>query len=195
MTESNIEDIEKKIQEIQINTGNVDNNENCDDVKDIDNKLQEAFAKAEQVALIAVLKLIYATTKIDLYKDFKLECPLSSSKSINIKSGELILTNSSNVKCKVFLDIVDKDYDLMSTFRQTGINIPDAIIFNEINEISRKQIIGMISYLSQSCLAVFNNLKRKYKELIEYNIVLDENTTIYLDFNSKKRIGVIFRDL
>lgn len=190
MLDSNIEEIEKKIQDIQI-----DIESDNEDIKDIDNKLQEAFAKSEQVALIAVLKLIYTTTKIDLYKDFKLEYPLASNKSINIKSGELLLTDSENNKCKVYLNIVDKDYDLMTTIVNTKINKGNITNFLDINEISRKQIIGMISYLSQSCLAVFNNLKRKYKELIEYNIVLDENTTIYLDINSKKRIGVIFQDI
>lgn len=162
--------------------------------EDIDKKIQDAYAKAEQVALIVVLKLIYETTKIDLYKDFKLEFPLSSNKSINIRSGELILTNSNNKKCKVFLDIVNKDYDFMSTFYNTQINEPKIETFGEINEISRRQIIGMLSYLSQACLAIFNNLKSKYNELLEYNIVLDDNTTIYLDLNLEKRIGIIFQD-
>jgi hypothetical protein len=161
---------------------------------EIDKKIQDAYAQAEQVALIAVLKLIYGTTKIDLYKDFKLEFPLSSSKSINIKCGELILTNSNSNKCKVFLDIVDKDYDFMDTYCKTNINIPKVESFNEINEGTKKQIIGILSYLTQSCLSIFNNLKSKYKELIEYNIVLDDNTTIYLDMENSKRIGIIFQN-
>ena len=161
----------------------------------VDKKLQDAYIKAEQVALISVLKLIYETTKIDLYKDFKLEHPLSSNKSKDIRSGELILTDSSDNKCKVFLDIVDKNYDLMTTLLDSKI-INDQHIekFNDINEASKKQIIGIISYLTQSCLLVFNNLKNKYKELLEFNIILDENTTIYLDFESSKRIGIIFKD-
>jgi hypothetical protein len=162
----------------------------------IDKKIQDAYAKAEQVALIAILKLIYETTKIDLYKDFKLNCSLASNKSINIKCGELILTNSDNKKCRVFLDIVNKDYDFMTSFRKTEINEINQIEhFTEINEITKKQIIGMLSYLTQSCLSVFNNLKDKYKELIEYNIVLDDNTTIYLDLNNSKRIGIVFKNV
>lgn len=164
--------------------------------EEIDKKIQDAYAQAEQVALIAVLKLIYETTKIDLYKDFKLEFPLSSKKSINIKCGELLLTNSNNKKCRVFLDIVNKDYDFMEeSFYDTEINEQKIKTFGEINEITRKQIIGMLSYLTQSCLSIFNNLKDKYKELIEYNIVLDDNTTIYLDLNSSKRIGIVFKNL
>jgi hypothetical protein len=123
-----------------------------------------------------------------------LEFPLSSSKSINIKCGELILTNSNSKKCKVFLDIVDKDYDFMDTYCKTNINIPKVESFNEINEGTKKQIIGILSYLTQSCLSIFNNLKSKYKELIEYNIVLDDNTTIYLDMENSKRIGIIFQN-
>jgi hypothetical protein len=163
--------------------------------EEIDNKIQDAYAKAEQVALIVVLKLIYETTKIDLYKDFKLEYPLSSNKSVNIKSGELLLTNSNNKKCRVFLDIVNKDYDFMKdSFYDTEINEQKIKDFMEINEITRKQIIGMLSYLTQSCLSVFNNLKGKYNELLEYNIVLDNNTTVYLDTNTSKRIGIVFKN-
>ena len=66
--------------------------------------------------------------------------------------------------------------------------------FSEINEVTKKQIIGILSYLTQSCLSIFNNLKSKYKELIEYNIVLDDNTTIYLDINNSKRIGIVFQN-
>ena len=161
---------------------------------EIDKKIQDAYAQAEQVALIAVLKLIYETTKIDLYKDFKLEYPLSSNKSANIKCGELILKNSNNKNCKVFLDIVNKDYDFMSTYCNAEINFPKVETFSEINEVTKKQIIGILSYLTQSCLSIFNNLKSKYKELIEYNIVLDDNTTIYLDINNSKRIGIVFQN-
>ena len=82
----------------------------------------------------------------------------------------------------------------MSTFCNTSINTPHVETFNDINDINKKQIINMLSFLSQSCLAVFNNLKSKYKELLEYNIVLDDNTTIYLELNNSKRIGIVFKD-
>lgn len=167
-----------------------------DDIKLQDDKLQEAYSKSEQVAIIVVLKLIYLTTKIDLYKDFKLKIPLSSNKSNNLKSGEILLTNSeSNTVYRIYLDIVDKDYDLLDSIKNTSIinkDLNDDIKFSDIDEISRNKIINIMSFLTQACYTVFNNLKEKYKELLEYSILLDDNTTIYLDYNLEKRIGIVF---
>ena len=39
---------------------------------------------------------------------------------------------------------------------------------------------------------VNNQLKTKYKELAEFNLTLSENTTIYLDYELNKRIGIKF---
>jgi len=52
---------------------------------EIEAELQKAYKNAEQFSLIPLLKLIYKTTKIDLYKDFKLKHKLSSKDSIELK--------------------------------------------------------------------------------------------------------------
>jgi len=163
--------------------------------EEFDKQIQDAYVKAEEISLISVLKLVYLTTKIDLYKDFKLDFPLSSSKSNKIKTGEVIITDKDSNKYKIYLDIVDKDYDLFSTLSSSGLISSAIKSFNEIDEKNKKELIGIISFLSQSCLLVFNNIKGVYKELLEYMITLDDNTTMYLDFNLDKRIGIIFEKI
>jgi len=163
--------------------------------KNIDEELQKAYKNAEQFSLIPLLKLIYLTTKIDLYKEFKLKCKLSSEKSKDLKSGEIIMSKE-NKKIKVFLDIVDSDYNLTTTINECNLlseNIYD--LNKESNESIKKQIIYIITLLSQSVKVVFNSLKNKYQELTEYNIILSENTTIYLDYELNKRIGVKFQEV
>lgn len=163
--------------------------------KNIDEELQKAYKNAEQFSLIPLLKLIYLTTKIDLYKEFKLKCKLSSEKSKDLKSGEIIMSKE-NKKIKVFLDIVDSDYNLTTTINECNLlseNIYD--LNKESNESLKKQIIYIITLLSQSVKVVFNSLKNKYQELTEYNIILSENTTIYLDYELNKRIGVKFQEV
>ena len=43
-------------------------------------------------------------------------------------------------------------------------------------------------------MLVFNTLKDKYKEIIEYQINLDHNTTMYLEHDITKRIGIIIQN-
>ncbi len=157
----------------------------------IDEHLLNAYNKSENLTLIPVLKLIYITTGIDLYKDFKLECPLSSNKSINIKHGEIVINNTT----KLYLDIVDSNYDLTTSISNTQLIKDHIESFNDIEESLRKELINIISYLSHSCLIVFNTIKEKYKELLEFHLTMADNTTIYLDYDNKKRLGVVFKDL
>jgi hypothetical protein len=158
---------------------------------DIDNHLSDAFNRSEQLTIVPVLKLIYITTGIDLYKEYKLEYPLSSNKSKDIKHGEIIINN----KIKLFLDIVDSDYDLTNGINNSNLLDTKVENFNDIDDKLKKQLIDIISYISHSCLLVFNNIKSNYKELTEYHLTMADNTTIYLDFENKKRLGVMFSNI
>jgi hypothetical protein len=163
--------------------------------KEIEEELQKAYKNAEQFSLIPLLKLIYKTTKIDLYKDFKLKYKLSSKDSIELKGGEIIMSND-NKKIKVYLDLVDKNYNLTNSINDCKLlseNIYD--LNKEPNEPLKKQIIYIITLLTQSIKIVFDNLKNKYKELTEYSLTLSDNTTIYLDYELEQRIGVLFKEI
>ncbi len=161
------------------------------DTKEIDKHLVDAYSKSEQLCIIPVLKLIYDTTGIDLYKDYKLEYPLSSNKSKDIKHSEIVLSN----KVKLYLDLVDSQYDLTTSINNTNLLEKKIESFNDLDDNIRKQLVDVISYLSHSCLIVFNNIKSKYKELLEYHLTMADNTTIYLDYENKQRLGVVFKDL
>lgn len=158
-------------------------------------KLSAAFKNSENFTIIPVLKLIFHELGIDLYREFGLKYKLSSKESETIKYGNIEILGPENKKLIIMLDIVDKDYNLMSTLKQTDIIENKQI--NNINELNKdlsNQIIDTITYLTHSCLLIFNNLKNNYKELIEYNIQLDNNTTIYINKQSGKRIGIIFKN-
>lgn len=163
--------------------------------EEIEQELQKAYKNAEQFSLIPLLKLIYLTTKIDLHKDFKIKHKLNSEEGKKLKAGEIIMTKD-NKKVKVYLDIVDKYYNLSNTLNNCNILTKDVIdLNNEPNESLKNQIIYIITLLTQAPRAVFDQLKNKYKELTEYNLTLSENTTIYMDYELEKRIGIVFEEI
>lgn len=160
--------------------------------EEIEQELQKAYKNAEQFSLIPLLKLIYLTTKIDLYKDFKIKHELNSEEGKKLKAGEIIMTNN-NKKVKVYLEIVDKYYNLSNTLNNCDVLTKDVIdLNNEPNEQLKNQIIYIITLLTQSAKAVFDELKNRYKELTEFNLTLSENTTIYIDYEIEQRIGIFF---
>jgi hypothetical protein len=163
--------------------------------EDIDNKLLEYFSNAEHISIIPLLKLVYLTTGLDLSEKFKLKYSVASSKSDDLIAGELIFSNPKDTekKYKIFLDIVDKDYDLLDGLN--NLEIFDAKIdsFNDIQEDIKTPLISAISFMTRACLVIFNKLKDENKYLLEYNLVLDDNTTIYIDKLLDMRIGIIFK--
>jgi len=181
--------------------------------KDIDEELQKAYKNAEEFSIIPLLKLVYLTTKIDLYKDFKLPCKLSSEKGKELKSGEVLLEKENNSpvresgtettelfrvnkKIKVYLDIVDKNYNLTNSINDCKLLSENIFeLNNEPNENLKNQIIGIITFLTQSIKVVFDSLKNKYQELTEYDLMLSDNTTIYLDYDLDFRVGVKFEEI
>ena len=47
--------------------------------------------------------------------------------------------------------------------------------------------------MTQACLVIFNKLKDSNEELLEHNLSLDNNTTIYINSSLDKRIGIAFK--
>lgn len=94
-------------------------NKQLDEIKQkiTEKEIEEAYQRSEAFALIPILKLIYHTTGIDYSKDFKIKIPLSSNKAKNIPIGEIEINecdsnNLNNISYKLYLDLVDSNYDL-----------------------------------------------------------------------------------
>jgi len=173
----------------------------------IDKKLIEHYKNAEHVSIVPLLKLIFITTGIDLSEKYKLKSSVTSDNADTLTAGELILANNTN-KIKIRLEIVDNDYDLLDSINSKNIfeNPIDTLCIPESddsetkeelkedsNEIKlKKTIISAISFLTQACLVCFNMIKNDNKDILEYNLYLDNNTTIYIDNTITKRIGIVF---
>lgn len=158
-----------------------------------DKEIEETYKRSEAFALIPILKLIYHTTGIDYGKDFKLKCPLSSSKSTNIPTGEVEINFENNPFSiyKIYLDFVDSTYDLNESLKFANLLSPGINnIMDEPNEEKKNQLIQIITFLVHSAKLVFDSIKSKYSEILEYNISLDNNTSIYLDHEKPLRIGI-----
>lgn len=187
-----------------VNTVNIDELDNLSRVtineKNLsDEDLMQAYLQSEHLVLIPILKLIYATIKIDYGKDFKLKIPLSSNNSTKIPINGLIINKNddsieSNIKYKIYLDLVDKDYDLDNELLEINLLSKDIKnLINEPNEQLKNQLIQIITYLTQSAKIVFDKIKKKYSEVLEYHIDIDHNTTLFLDSDINKRLGIKFQ--
>lgn len=159
-----------------------------------DQELLDAYNKSEQLTIIPILKLIYNTIKIDYSSDFKIKPKISLDLNNEIPIGKIEISKQEdeNIKYSFYLDIIDNtNYDLNSEFLNSKIlsnGITD--LMDEPNENLKTQIIQIITYLTQSAKLVFDNLKQKYIEILEYNIEMDLNTTIFLDKDLNKRLGI-----
>lgn len=160
--------------------------------EEIDNKLLEFYKNAEHISIIPLLKLIYLTTEIDLSDKFQLQYSIKSKESENLIAGELIFSNNEK-KYKIYLDIVDKDYDLLDSLNELNLYENKIEIFDNLDESIKKPLISAISFMTQACLVIFNKLKDSNEELLEYNLSLDNNTTVYIDSLLDKRIGIVFK--
>ena len=165
-----------------------------------DKEIEEAFKGAEAFTLIPILKLIYHTTKIDYSKEFKIKTPLSSNKANLIPISEIEINETEfddehnkdiSVVYKLYLDFVDSSYDLNKILVDNKLLSPDITCLNdEPNTKKKEQLIQIITFLTHSAKLIFDSLKNKFSEILEYNIILDENTTIYLDYNQPLRLGL-----
>ena len=170
-----------------------DNTDNTDKSNaEIDNKLLEFYKNAEHISIIPLLKLIYLTTEIDLSDKFQLQHSIKSKESDNLIAGELIFSNNEK-KYKIYLDIVDKDYDLLDSLNELNICESKIETFDNLDESIKNPLISAISFMTQACLVIFNKLKDSNEELLEHNLSLDNNTTIYINSSLDKRIGITFK--
>jgi hypothetical protein len=171
---------------MDITDNTTDNNE------DIDRKLLDFYKNAEHISIIPLLKLIYLTTEVDLSDKYKLQYSIKSKESENLIAGELIFSNNEK-KYKIYLDIVDKNYDLLDSLNELKICENKIDTFDNLEETIKNPLISAISFMTQACLVIFNKLKDSNEELLEYNLTLDNNTTIYIDSLLEKRIGIVFK--
>ena len=165
-------------------------------------EIEEAYQRSEAFALVPILKLIYHTTGIDYSKDFKIKIPLSSNKAKNIPIGEIEIneidstSDNKNIIYKLYLDLVDSSYDLDNELNKNNLLSSGVLTLNnETNTKKKEQLIQIITFLTHSAKLLFDNLKNKYSEILEYNISLDNNTTIYLDYNKPLRLGINIKQI
>lgn len=167
--------------------------------KQIDDKLIEHYKNAEHVSIVPLLKLIYLTNGIDLSDKYKLKYSLTSGDIDKLTAGELVLSNGVK-KIKISLSIVEPDYDLLKSINNKKLfssdidtlYVPEDDKSNDNDTKLKKTIVSAISFLTQACLVCFNMIKDNNKDLLEYNLTLDHNTTIYLEHSLNKRIGIVF---
>lgn len=171
---------------------NIDNQLNEISKKITDKEIEEAFKGAEAFTLIPILKLIYHTTQIDYAKDFKIKIPLSSNKAHTIPISEIEINDiEQSIVYKLYLDLVDSSYNLDKELIENQLLSLDVLTLNDEPSSKKKdQLIQIITFLTHSAKLIFDSLKNKYSEIIEYNIILDENTTIYLESSKPLRLGV-----
>lgn len=158
-----------------------------------DTEIKEAYKNAETFTLIPLLKLIYHTTNIDLSKDYKLKIPLSSTNANNIPINEIEIKYDNNPTVyKLYLDLIDSSYNLnVILLKHHLILKSEPIDENTKPTIQYKdQILEIMTFLVHSAKLVFENLKKKYPELSEYDITLDNDTTIYLNPQKPLRLGL-----
>lgn len=166
--------------------------ENIDNKEDVDKKLLEFYKNAEHISIIPLLKLIYLTTEIDLSEQFKLQHSIKSKESENLIAGELLFSNNEK-KYKIYLDIVDKNYDLLDSLNTLNLCENKIVTIDDLEDSIKNPLISAISFMTQACLVIFNKLKDSNEELLEHTLSLDNNTTIYIDSLLEKRIGVVFK--
>lgn len=177
------------------NTSEIDK----DKKKQIDDKLLEHYKNAEHVSIVPLLKLIYLTNGTNLSNKYKLKYSLTSSDIDKLTAGELVLSNGIK-KIKISLGIVEPGYDLLESINTKKLfssdidtlYVPEDDKSNDNDTKLKKTIVSAISFLTQACLVCFNMIKDNNKDLLEYNLTLDHNTTIYLEHSLNKRIGIVF---
>lgn len=198
---TNMSDGDDIIDEQLAKHSNVKNTTEVDEEtkKQIDDKLLEHYKNAEHVSIVPLLKLIYLTNGIDLSDKYKLKYSLTSSNIDKLNAGELVLSNGIK-KIKISLGIVEPGYDLLESINNKKLFssdidtlcVPEDDKSDDNDTKLKKTIVSAISFLTQACLVCFNMIKDNNKDLLEYNLTLDHNTTIYLEHSLNKRIGIVF---
>lgn len=161
-----------------------------------DKDIENVFTNAEKFTLIPLLKLINHTTNINYSESFNIEPSNLENSPI---SEILIKPNKDDLnqnQYKIYLDLIDSDYDLDTLLIQNNL-LSDGVmsLTTETNINKKDQILQIITFLIHSAKLTFENLKNKFSDLLEYNIMLDNNTTIYLDYNKPLRLGINIKQI
>lgn len=126
------------------------------------------------VSSLPLIKLLKLTTGID-YTNF-----LFNNGNVLKKSAEIEFRKVDEKKqYALYLDIVNSDYNL--NFGKYG-------EIKETKEALVTQCLKLITFAQ----FLFNHIRDKNKELLEYHLIVDDNSTLYLDSTLKKRIGIRF---
>jgi hypothetical protein len=164
-SESQIEEIKECEEECKLS------DESCQITEEQYIKLiNQAYA----VASLPLIQLLKRTVGID-YSKF-----LFNDNKVIKKTAEIEFRKPNEKKqFALYLDIVDKDYDL--NYGKYG-DIP------ETKEALVTQCLRLISMAQ----LLFTHIRDSNKELLEYHLVLDSNSTLYIDAFLDKRIGIRF---
>jgi hypothetical protein len=134
------------------------------------NLISQSYA----IASLPLIKLLKKTTNVD-YTHFLFEKGNELTKTAEIEFRQV----EAKEQYVLYLDIVDKDYNL---------NFGKYDKIEATKEALVNQCLRIISF-SQF---LFNHMRDKNKELLEYHLILDSNSTLYIDVNAKKRLGIRF---
>ena len=156
-----------------------------------DQTLLDAIKNAEGICLIPLLKLIYTSLGINLSNEYKLKSDISNLE--DNKSGEIEIKDKDGNAVKVYLDLVDKDWDFIHSLNETKLVNTKVSNINNLDEELKKAIIHSVTHLTQSALLIFNNIKGEQLPIGEYSINMSNNTTLFL-VESEKHIGVVFKN-
>lgn len=153
--------------------------------------LISAIKNAEGICLIPLLKLIYINLGINLSKEYKLKNDISDLE--NNKSGEIDIKDKDGNIVKVYLDVVDKNWDFINSLNNSSLVKTKIDNINDLDDNLKKVIIQSVTHLTQSALLIFNNIKGEQLNIGEYHINMSNNTTLFIN-DSETHIGIIFKN-
>lgn len=136
----------------------------------------------------------YANHVLQKYLMKKFNINLSSACKVPVKTPSILFT-LKDTQYNIYLDIVDKNYILDLD-----------IILNNVDELCekeniKKELIKHCTFLINAVNSSFNYLKRtlKYSKdddeylLINENLLIDENTNLYIEETDDYKIGIIIQ--
>jgi len=166
------EEVEEKAEETKDNGDKEQVSTKMPDITE--EQYTKLITQSYAVASLPLIKLLKKTTGVD-YTHFLFE----EGKELK-KTAEIEFRRTDEKKqFSLYLDIVDKDYSL--NYGKYG----------EIKE-TREALVNQCLRLISFTQFLYNHIRDKKKELLEHHLILDSNSTLYLDINEKKRIGIRF---
>ncbi len=172
-----------------------------DNTYNVEADLKKHADQIEGFTLIPLIKLIYNTNNNLNYSNYYGLNQDVSNDNFNLQNEIFIIYEDINTNKKkklvIYLDIVDKDYDLFSSL--TEFEYFKGGWFNDLNSLKDKNekfynsLVNTLSYVLFGIKIMFSNIKERHIELGEYLINISNNTTIFLN-NESKHLGFKFED-